>query len=179
MAWGTPRAWATGEIVTAANMNTYISNDLSFLYDRVSRRTYVEYSTVTSNSSTTFASTGLSASLACQDSASKIRIQFAVHGCYVAATSSILAGLHAKLYKDGSAWKTLEDGTYYGNTNNSGSLSALGVGPVVGDYTDTPGDTSSHTYAVYFACHSTGASSQVYAQLGSVVSTMTLEEITS
>ena len=31
MAWSTPRTWASGEILTAANFNTYISDDLSFL----------------------------------------------------------------------------------------------------------------------------------------------------
>lgn len=33
MAWSNPQShiWATGEIVTAANMNTYITNNLSFL----------------------------------------------------------------------------------------------------------------------------------------------------
>lgn len=34
MSWTAPsgHVWATGEIVTAANMNTYIANDLTFLY---------------------------------------------------------------------------------------------------------------------------------------------------
>lgn len=31
MPWSTPRVWATAELVTAANMNTYISEDLSVL----------------------------------------------------------------------------------------------------------------------------------------------------
>jgi hypothetical protein len=31
MAWSTPRTWATLEAVTAANMNTYVSDDLSWL----------------------------------------------------------------------------------------------------------------------------------------------------
>jgi len=31
MAWGTPRVWASGEVLTAANFNTYISDDLTFL----------------------------------------------------------------------------------------------------------------------------------------------------
>jgi hypothetical protein len=31
MAWSTPRIWAAAELVTAANMNTYISDDLSAL----------------------------------------------------------------------------------------------------------------------------------------------------
>lgn len=34
MAWSTPRTWASGELVTAGNMNTYISDNLSFLFSR-------------------------------------------------------------------------------------------------------------------------------------------------
>ena len=36
MAWSTPRVWAVGELVTAANMNTYLSNNLSYLFSAVS-----------------------------------------------------------------------------------------------------------------------------------------------
>lgn len=31
MAWTTPRTWAVNEVLTAANMNTYISDDISYL----------------------------------------------------------------------------------------------------------------------------------------------------
>lgn len=31
MAWSTPRTWTTGEVVTAAHVNTYVSDDLSYL----------------------------------------------------------------------------------------------------------------------------------------------------
>ena len=31
MAWNTPRTWAVNEVLTAANMNTYISDDLSWM----------------------------------------------------------------------------------------------------------------------------------------------------
>lgn len=31
MAWNTPRTWAVNEVLTAANMNTYVSDDLSWL----------------------------------------------------------------------------------------------------------------------------------------------------
>lgn len=33
MAWTATRTWSVGELVTAANMNTYVSADLQFLYD--------------------------------------------------------------------------------------------------------------------------------------------------
>lgn len=31
MAWSTPRTWATNEVLTSANMNTYVSDDLRWL----------------------------------------------------------------------------------------------------------------------------------------------------
>ncbi len=31
MAWNTPRTWATNEVLTSANMNTYVSDDLRWL----------------------------------------------------------------------------------------------------------------------------------------------------
>lgn len=36
MAWTTPRVWAVGELLTAAKMNTYISDNLSYLYSAIS-----------------------------------------------------------------------------------------------------------------------------------------------
>lgn len=33
MAWSTPRTWSVGEALSAANMNTYISDNLSYLHD--------------------------------------------------------------------------------------------------------------------------------------------------
>lgn len=31
MSWSTPRTWTVGEVLTASNMNTYVSSDLAFL----------------------------------------------------------------------------------------------------------------------------------------------------
>ena len=35
MAWNTPRTWTVGELLTAANMNTYVSNNLTYLKSMV------------------------------------------------------------------------------------------------------------------------------------------------
>ena len=35
MAWSTPRTFAVSELLTAANMNTYISDNLNYLYTQV------------------------------------------------------------------------------------------------------------------------------------------------
>ncbi len=34
MAWSTPRSWTTGEVVTASLMNTYVSDNDSYLAER-------------------------------------------------------------------------------------------------------------------------------------------------
>lgn len=34
MAWTTPRTWTTGELVTAAILNTHVRDNLAYLYDR-------------------------------------------------------------------------------------------------------------------------------------------------
>jgi hypothetical protein len=36
MAWITPRVWSVGELLTAAHMNTYLSDNLSYLFSAVS-----------------------------------------------------------------------------------------------------------------------------------------------
>lgn len=36
MAWSAPRTWSVGELVTAANMNTYVSDNLAYLKTAVS-----------------------------------------------------------------------------------------------------------------------------------------------
>ena len=39
MAWTTPRTWASGEVVTAANMNLYVRDNLSYLFTRTAVET--------------------------------------------------------------------------------------------------------------------------------------------
>ena len=49
MGWSTPRTWTTTELVTAANLNTYVSDDLSDLH----RRTNPDGTTVATSETTT------------------------------------------------------------------------------------------------------------------------------
>lgn len=53
MAWNTPRTWAVNEVLTAANMNTYISDDLKWLGTDFPRATAI--GTLAVASSSTFA----------------------------------------------------------------------------------------------------------------------------
>lgn len=41
MVWTTPRTWTTGEIVTAANLNTHVRDNLNALFTRRFGHTYV------------------------------------------------------------------------------------------------------------------------------------------
>ena len=47
MAWTTPRDWTTDEVVTAANMDTYISDNLTYLYTQVSSQFMLLGSSIT------------------------------------------------------------------------------------------------------------------------------------
>lgn len=58
MSWTTPHTFAVGELLTASSMNTYVSNDLSWLYGR-----YVAHGTRTSNVTTTGTTFGAGADL--------------------------------------------------------------------------------------------------------------------
>jgi len=57
MSWSTPRTWATSEVVTAANMNTYISDNLSFLTN-FSNNTVATSETTTSTTYTDLTTSG-------------------------------------------------------------------------------------------------------------------------
>ena len=52
MAWTSPKVWATGELVTAAMMNTYVSDNDTYLFGEVAvaDRVMDEYVTTTSTS---------------------------------------------------------------------------------------------------------------------------------
>lgn len=62
MPWSTPRTWTTGELATAANMNTYVSDNLSYLYSIVPAMEFgVADILNNSNVETTFATTTIGA----------------------------------------------------------------------------------------------------------------------
>ena len=132
----------------------------------------VDYGTETSNTSTSFADTGLTASITPTSATSKILIIFTQQGCakYADAGNAV----RVNLLRNSSIILNVNDlGGYTGTTdNNNISMSA--------SYLDSPSTTSSITYKTQFAARISGNS--VYVQQygnnsGYTRSTMTLMEI--
>ena len=130
------------------------------------------YGTETSNSTSTFADTGLTASITPTSATSKILIIFTQQGCakYTDAANAV----RINLLRSSSIILNVNDlGAYTGTTDtNNISISA--------SYLDSPSTTSSTTYKTQFAARSAGNS--VYVQQygnnsGYTRSTMTLMEI--
>lgn len=51
MAWTTPRTWSSGEIVTAAQLNQHVRDNLDYLY--LNRKKLLDYQQITGNVSVT------------------------------------------------------------------------------------------------------------------------------
>ena len=132
----------------------------------------VDYGTETSSTSTSFADTGLTASITPTSATSKILIIFTQQGCakYTDAGNAV----RVNLLRNSSIILNVNDlGAYTGTTDtNNISMSA--------SYLDSPSTTSSITYKTQFAARISGNS--VYVQQygnnsGYTRSTMTLMEI--
>jgi hypothetical protein len=130
------------------------------------------YGTSTTSSSSTFADTGLSASITPSSSSSKILIFVDMCGCGKRTNDTSLA---LKLVRNSTdILKIDENGGYTGNTNR------IEIGSISANYLDSPATTSSTTYKVQFASNANNASVQIndyYNSNGNTTSTLTLMEI--
>jgi hypothetical protein len=127
------------------------------------------YSTETTNSTTTYADTGLSASITPTSSSSKILVLVTIAGCQKSSGSSS-NGLDLKLLRGSTDLITF---TRYGGW--TGTALNLTFGNNSTEYLDSPATTSSTTYKVQFR-NETG-SALVKVQDTSSTSTMVLLEI--
>ena len=128
--------------------------------------------TQVSNTTSTYATTGLTASITPTSASSKILVFANVSGVYKATSNTSVT---LRLYRGASSIIGFED--IAANTN---STAAGGVGSSSTTYLDSPATTSSTTYTVYFA--STGNNSVAYVQAyttnaTNANSTITLMEI--
>lgn len=128
-----------------------------------------EYSSETSSTSGTYADTGLTATITPTNSSSKILVCVNQNGLrhYGGNTD-----INLYLQKDSSNWKNMG-----GRLTNldGGTPAANSIGSASGEYLDSPGNTSAHTYKTRFARRlSTGT---VRCQDEGAVSTITLIEI--
>lgn len=108
MAWSTPRTWTTSEIVTAANMNTYISNNLSFL-GGATGATVATSQTTTASSWTDLATVGPAVTVTTMTKAlvflqaalrSSIGGDYAEMGFAVSGASTIAATVNSAIYQN-------------------------------------------------------------------------------
>jgi hypothetical protein len=127
------------------------------------------YSTETTNSTTTYADTGLTASITPTSSSSKILVLVTIAGCQKSSGSSS-NGLDLKLLRGSTDLITF---TRYGGW--TGTTLNLTFGNNSTEYLDSPATTSSTTYKVQFR-NETG-SALVKVQDTSSTSTMVLLEI--
>lgn len=127
------------------------------------------YSTLVTNSTSTYADTGLSASITPTSSSSKILVFVNQNGVGKSAGDTD-AGVRIRLLRDATQLTTITDRFAY-----TGTLLSLIVA-VGNSYLDSPATTSSITYKTQFACWNTSVSN-VFVQQASAVSTITLMEI--
>jgi len=128
--------------------------------------------TSTTFSSTSYATTGIAASITPKFSTSKILVTISVPLC-VTSVGAYGAGL--AIYRGGSAVYT-DTNAYdagYSSSNPSLSNNVFRWGRVVLQYLDSPATTSSTTYTVYAAAY-TGT---ILSCIGAAIGTITLLEV--
>ena len=124
------------------------------------------YSTETSNSSSTYADTGLTATITPTNASSKIL----VFACQVGLAKSNNEGVRLRLLRGATIIVQMETAAAFTNTTTTNR-----VGGSSATYLDSPATTSAVTYKTMFASSDNAASAQV--QAGTNASTITLMEI--
>lgn len=127
------------------------------------------YSTVASNSTTTFADTGLTATITPTLNTSKVLVIVAQNGV-TKRDGNLSNAVVLKLMRDASNISAFANGTGWTATNVNNRIGSNGV-----TYLDSPATTSATTYKTQFRNDTNAA--QVQVQLDSDMSTITLLEI--
>jgi len=130
------------------------------------------YSTYASSTSTSFAATGLTATITPTSASSKILIGVKMNGMYL----SVVAGyIVLELYRGSSSIKRLSTTSGY---RSSGDEPSYGVYTNSYEHLDSPSTTSATTYTVYWKVTSGTAFINNYNLLnGDSLSSITLQEI--
>ena len=160
-----------GTLASATITSATISNqltDANMSAGSVVQVVTSEYSTQTSSSSSTFADTGLTASITPTASSSKVLVIAQVSSCFTQTNTN--TEMDVNLLRD-STTLIGSFGPRGGNYTTNGD--AIGTAGAV--FLDSPSSTSSLTYKCQFK--STQNNAQVNVQLGGTTSTMMLMEI--
>lgn len=124
------------------------------------------YSTYASSSSSTFADTGLTASITPSSASNKVLVIATIAGIAKLNNTSV----KLQLVRGSTAISTIESGAGYTNDATWNRVAGSSV-----SYLDSPATTSSTTYKTQFA--SADNIGTVYVQLDPAMSTITLMEI--
>jgi hypothetical protein len=130
------------------------------------------YATSTTRSSSTFADTGLTASITPKFATSKILVFVNMCGCGKRTNDT---SLQLKLVRNSTDILKIDE-----NAGYTGSTLRIEIGSVSTSFLDNPATTSSTTYKVQFASSANNASVQIndyYNSDGNTTSTITLMEI--
>jgi hypothetical protein len=126
------------------------------------------YNTQTSSTSTSYADTGLTASITPSSTSNKVLVLFSQAGCHKSGGNT-----HGRLKLLRDSTDLYEPDNYYGWTN---STLNNGVATISGCYLDSPSSSSSVTYKTQF--NNGDGAGTVYVQiLSSGTSTVTLMEV--
>ena len=135
---------------------------------------YANYSTDTSNSTTTYADSGLSLSITPTLNTSKVLVLIN-QKAYV-YRAGINAGMGIRLLRGATAIFTPDVGGNEALYSRATGATAIEISAGVGlQYLDSPATTSATTYKTQFRCYQAGESASV--QSGSSISSITLMEI--
>jgi hypothetical protein len=167
-----PAAQTTGNVLTAAYVN-----DLRGAF-RVLQVIQATTSTVATNSTSTYADTGLTATITPQATSNKILVFVEQQGCSKSADSAFNA-IGLQLVRGATA---IQSFAQFAGYNGGAVARLLVIGSQSTIYLDSPNTTSATTYKTQFRnVGSNGANVKVQDNLGGVVnsSTITLVEISA
>jgi len=145
--WATPAAGGGGKVLQVINAT---------------------YSTETTNSTSTFADTGLTASITPSSATSKVLVFVSQAGIGKSANNNDGA---FKLLRDATNLATFEAAAPYTNAATVSNIGASGI-----TYLDSPATTSATTYKTQFR-NNVGGTGTITAQYGNSTATITLMEI--
>ena len=158
-----PTTFVSGDVLTAANLNLLRG---AFRILQVVQGTT---STQVTSSTTTFVTTGLTATITPQYTTSKILVIVQQNGCGKETSNTFL---YMRLYRGASSILQFES---YGAFNNNTAINYVGTMGTV--YLDSPATVAATTYTTYV--NSGANTALVSVQANSAVSTITLLEVSA
>jgi len=162
---------ASGDTITIPSGATITNSGTATGFGKVLQVVNAAFSGYASSSSSTFADTGLTASITPSSASNKVLVFANINGIYKTTNNT---GISLKLVRGVTNIHNIESlGPYTNDTSSSG------IGSVCTSYLDSPSTTSSTTYKITFNSFNNLATVSIneYAVGGGTVSTMTLIEI--